>query len=404
MREKETGKSDTATWRHGDTAISFRFHTASPRHRVTASCLLSLSLSLLLSFAAVAQSGRKVQNPQKPTEQADLRIETREVRMPLRAYNNVGKPITDLVPKDVVIIEDGAPRQTTSVKFEPANILLVLDVSNEIGTFKNGESDRNSIFVDDKGYEKPEHPEMLPRKTTPIIAQPAPREFAYNVVENLAETDRIAIIQYSDKVQLIQDWTLDRKQARTALDSKFRTGIQSTFHDAMALAAKKLNECETGRRVMILLSDGFDSASKTTRSKALDALLKTEASIFVVSWTELLRSEVIKAMQWNGAHEQQGSRLYKRQTELAEFLRKLEGKETELKSLAELTGGEFYLPRRFKIFLQQPPEILRDIGTQYTLTYLTEREFVDTSFRSVKVIAARSGMTVKARQRRYSAD
>jgi hypothetical protein len=155
---------------------------------------------------------------------------------------------------------------------------------------------------------------------------------------------------------------------------------------------------------MVLLSDGFDSASKTTRSKALDALMKTEASIFVVSWTELLRSEISKTIYWYGAHEQRDTRAFKRQGELRAFLQQLEGKEAELKSLADLTGGEFYLPARFKMFLQQPAEILRDIGSQYTLTYLTEREFVDTSFRSVRVIAARSGMTVKARQRRYSGD
>lgn len=366
---------------------------------------LSFALFLLLCLSAFAQSGRKTPNTQKnPQDKADLRIETREVRMPLRAYNNVGTPVTDLTPKDIVIIEDGTARQTTSVKFEPANILLVLDVSNEIGTFKNGESDRNNIYVDEKEYEKPEHGEMLPRKTTPILVQPAPREFAYNVVANLAATDRIAIIQYSDKVQLIQDWTLDHQQARVALDSKFRVGTQSTFHDAMVLAAKKMAECETGRRVMILLSDGFDSASKATRGKALDALMKTETSIFVVSWTELLRSEIIKAMQWNGAHERQDNRTFKRQKELADFLHKLDGSETELKGLAEVTGGEFYLPTRFKFFLRQPTDILKDIGAQYTLTYLTEREFVDTSFRSVQVIAARSGMTVKARQRRYSGD
>ena len=359
----------------------------------------------LLSLSSFAQSGRKTQNPQKPSDnKADLRIETREVRLPIRAYNNVGKPVTDLSPKDIVIIEDGTARPTTSIKLEPANILLVLDLSNEIGTFKNGESNRNNIYSDDKGYEKTEYGDMIPRKSTAIIAQPAPREFAYNFVANLATTDRLAIIQYADKVQLLQDWTTDHKQAREALDSKFRIGIKSTFHDALILAAKKLNECESGRRVVVLLSDGFDSASKTTRSKALDALMKSEASIFVVSWTELLRSEITKAIYYYGAHEKQDNRSYKRQGELRAFLNQLDGKETELKSIADLTGGEFYLPMRFKAFLQQPTDILRDIGSQYTLTYLTEREFVDTSFRQIQVIAARSGMTVKARQRRYSGD
>jgi VWFA-related protein len=366
---------------------------------------LFLPLFLCLSVPVFAQSGRKpAATPQNPAEKADIRIETREVQLPVRAYNSVGKPVTDLAAKDVVIIEDGAARQTTSIKLEPANILLVLDLSNEIGTFKNGESDRNNIFSDEKDYEKIEPGDMIPRKSTPIITQPAPREFAYNLVDHLDETDRIAIIQYSDKVQLIQDWTDSHRQAREALESKFRVGIKSTFHDALMLAAKKLNECQTGRRVMVLVSDGLDSSSKTTRGKALEAILKTEASIFVVSWTELLRSEIRKALGWYGAHEARNTANYKRQGELAAFLNKLDGPETELKNLAELTGGEFYLPTRFKFFIRQPAEILEDIGAQYTLSYLTEREFVDTSFRSIQVLAARSGVTVKSRQRRYSGD
>ncbi len=366
---------------------------------ISSSLCLSVSLSLILSFSAIAQSGRKpVQDPKNPpSEKADLRIETREVRVPVRAYDAVGKPVINLTPKDVVIIENGEARQTTSIKLEPANILLVMDLSNEIGTFKNGESDRTNMFSDYKDYEKDTSRQS-------ILSQPAPREFAYNLVDNLAETDRIAIIQYSDKVQLLQDWTDNPKQAREALSSKFRTGIKSTFHDALALAAKKIDECKTGRRVIILLSDGIDSASKTTQSKAMDALLKTEASIFVVSWTELLRSEILKAMQWNGAHEQGGSRLMKRQDELRAFVRRLDGKEIELKNLAEMTGGEFYLPMQFKLFIRQPQEILKDVGAQYTLTYLTEKDFVDTSFRSLKVLGARPGLTVKSRQRRYSGD
>ncbi len=358
----------------------------------------------LFSASSFAQSGRKNPTTKNPSEKADIRIDTSEVRVPIRAYNSVGKPLTDLAPKDFVVIENGMGRQVTNLKFEPANILLVLDLSNEIGTFKNGESDRINIYSEHKDYEKIEDKDLIRQKPRPLIEDPAPREFAYNFVDNLAATDRVAIIQYSDKTQLIQDWTLDHKAAREALSSKFRVGIKSTFHDALALSAKKLEECQTGRRVIVLLSDGFDSASKISRTKAMDALMKTEASIFVVSWTELLRSEVIKAMQWNGTNEAAGSRKFKRHEEFVNFLRKLDGKETELKALAELTGGEFYLPMRFKFFVRQPPEIIRDIGTQYTLSYLTEKDFVDANFRSIQVLGARSGLTVKARQRRYSGD
>ena len=244
-----------------------------------------LTVIFLFPLTAIAQSGRKTPTTKNPSDKADLRIETREVRVPIRAYNSVGKPVTDLTPKDFVVIENGEGRQVTNIKYEPANILLVLDLSNEIGTYKNGESDRINIYSEHKDYEKIEDKDLIRRKPRPLIEDPAPREFAYNLVANLAATDRIAIIQYSDKTQLIQDCTLDHRAAREALASKFRTGIKSTFHDALALSAKKLEECESGRRVIVLLSDGFDSASKISRTKAMDALMKTEASIFVVSWT-----------------------------------------------------------------------------------------------------------------------
>ena len=377
------------------------------RNAECGSLLFAALLITVISFfssSASAQSGRKTPTTKNPSEKTDLSIDTTEVRVPIRAYNNIGKPLTDLTTKDFVVIENGAGRQVTNLKFEPANILLVLDLSNEIGTFKNGESDRINIYSDHRDYEKIEDKDMIRQKPRPLIEDPAPREFAYNFVDNLSATDRVAIIQYSDKTQLIQDWTLDHKAAREALSSKFRVGIKSTFHDALALSAKKLEECKTGRRVIVLLSDGFDSASKISRTKAMDALMKTEASIFVVSWTELLRSEVIKAAQWNNTNEAAGSRKFKRQDELNTFLRKLDGKETELKALAELTGGEFYLPMRFKFFVRQSPEILKDIGAQYTLSYLTEKDFVEASFRSIQVLGARSGLTVKSRQRRYSGD
>jgi hypothetical protein len=39
-------------------------------------------------------------------------------------------------------LEDGEPRPVSYIRHEPANIVLVIDSSNEIGTFKNGESQR----------------------------------------------------------------------------------------------------------------------------------------------------------------------------------------------------------------------------------------------------------------------
>src|SRR5215211_981642 len=95
-----------------------------------------------LCFAAFAQSGRKP--PQKPGEQQPkpgeapiVKIETREVVLPLTAYDAEGNYVDDLQPKEVLVLEEGEARPVTRLKREPANIVLILDLSNEIGTFKN---------------------------------------------------------------------------------------------------------------------------------------------------------------------------------------------------------------------------------------------------------------------------
>ncbi|HEY9433630.1 MAG TPA: hypothetical protein VI260_19400, partial [Blastocatellia bacterium] len=59
--------------------------------------------------------------PQKADEQEQrLRIVTNEVRLPLRAVDPMGRRVADLTAKEVLVIEDGAACQVTSLKREPA--------------------------------------------------------------------------------------------------------------------------------------------------------------------------------------------------------------------------------------------------------------------------------------------
>jgi VWFA-related protein len=349
-----------------------------------------LVLCWLLCGEAFAQSGRRPQKPPNdPAEKPDLRLETREVRVPLRAWDAAGKPVTNLTPKDVLVLEEGGARPVTSIKHERANIVLVLDLSNEIGTFKNGESQRERLWG---------------RPSREVLPRPAAREFADRLVEQLPAGDRIAIIQYADRVQLIQDWTEDRDEALLSLRSKFRAGIRARYFDALMLAVQTLGECESGRRVVVLVSDGIDSASKARASQAMTALARAQASVFVVSWTELLRREIRKALEWSGAHEAQNSATYKRGVELATFMRRLDGPEAELERLAEQSGGELWIPDSFdKLTKSAPAEIIREIGAQYTLTFVAEREGLD-SLRAVQVLPARAGLTVRSRRRYYVED
>jgi len=360
------------------------------------------ALILLISAPAAltAQSGRKPQRPpgqpgqteQQPGEKPILKLETREVVISLNAFDAGGNFVNDLTAKDVIVLEEGESRPVSSIKREQANIVLVLDMSNEIGTFKNGPTER--IELEEKSvWEVGKNYRVIPRPTTRI--------FADNFVSRLSPDDQVSIIQYSDRVQVLQDWTTDHNKALDSLNSKYRVGIKASFHDAIKLAVDKLEACKKGRPVIVLVSDGLDSNSRSTREEALRALSKSRASVFVIGWAEALKKEIEFAANWASAHEI-GSR--KRVAELRRHLPQLDAAELELRSIAESSGGMIWLPPSHDKLIAMWNPLAAEIGAQYSLSFITERKPSLEDNRSIEVIPARAGVSVRSPRSYYAGD
>ncbi|HMX27676.1 MAG TPA: VWA domain-containing protein [Blastocatellia bacterium] len=372
-------------------------NTAQRGKSLTCRCLQLLCVHLCLTMLAVAQSGRKPQ--QKPGEQQPkpgdaptVRIETREVVLPLTAYDADGKYIDDLQPKDVLVLEEGEARQVTALKREPANIVLILDLANEIGTFKNAPTER---------YGKPDTPIWEKGPAYKPIRRPTQSEFAAQFISNLSPNDKLAIIQYAEKPQLIQDWTSDRNQALNALSSKYRVGIRSSYHDALKLAADKLEAQPNGRRIVVLITDGLDSSSKTGKSKAIQALEKARATMFIIGWAEALRREIEIAIGWIANHEVAGTNAQKRIEELRRHVKQLDGAAVELNSLAENSGGGLWLPPTHEALILSNRTVSQEIGAQYSLSFVTENTPSLEDKRSIQVLPARPGLSVRSRRSYY---
>ena len=371
-----------------------RLITAGVDPLIVLRCALAIAAICCLRPAVIAQSGRKPQG-QQPSEKPIARIETREVAVPLVAYDARGNYVDDLEPKDVIVLEDGESRPVSNIKREPANIVLILDLSNEIGTFKNAPTER---------YGKPDTPIWEKGPNYKVIRRPTQWEFARQFISGLSPNDKIAIIQYAEKAQLIQDWTSDRNQALNAINSKYRVGIKSSFLDALKLAAEKLQTREQGRRVVVLVSDGLDSNSKSGRSKALAALEKSKASVFVLGWAEALKREVEIAANWAYTHEQHSSATMERVIELRRHLPKLDAAAVELRQLAESSGGEMWLPATHDDLIASWKTLVNEIGAQYSLSFLTERKPSLEDDRRIEVLPARPGLAVRSRRSYHISD
>lgn len=341
---------------------------------------------------AVAQSGRKPQGRQT-VEKPVVRLETREVVIPVRAYDADGRFVDDLTERDVLVMEEGEPRPVTAIRREPANIVLLLDLSNEIGTFKNGPTRR---------YARDERPVWEDRTEYRPFAKPTTRELAESLISRMSPTDNLAVIQYADKPQVIQDWTSDRRQALNAIASKYRVGVRSAFYDALRLASEKLQSRPGGRRVLVIVSDGIDSSSKASRSQALAALSKTRASVFVIGWAEALRNEILLAMGWIRRHESYNTASARRLAELGGYLPQLEAAAAALRDLAESSGGEIWLPSDHEQMLAAWQPMVAEIGAQYSLSFVTERKPSLEDLRSIQVLPARRGLSLRSRRTYYA--
>src|SRR5262249_13988437 len=139
--------------------------------------LLAICISLALAGPVIAQKARPSplpkSSPHKAEDQEPVRIFTEEVRLPVAAFDEYGHYDPTLEADDILVLEDGVPQQIRSVRHVSANVLLLLDTSNQLGFVKGAN---------------------------------LTRAVALQVVSHLHEDDYVSVIQFSDRVELLQDW------------------------------------------------------------------------------------------------------------------------------------------------------------------------------------------------------
>ena len=84
--------------------------------------------------------------------------------------------------------------------------------------------------------------------------------------------DRIGLILFGDDAYMQTPMTYDRATVKQMLDETVLglVGKQTAIGDAIALAVKRFNEKDDSNRVLLLLTDGQNTAGKITPEQALE--------------------------------------------------------------------------------------------------------------------------------------
>jgi VWFA-related protein len=280
-----------------------------------------------------------------------ISVQTTEVLLPVTVRDYSGHLVNDLTRKDFRVFEDGneQPLNDLALRQVPVDAVLMVDASSSV-----------SSNLDDF------------------------RRAAEGFADRLAAEDRISLIKFDDRVELLQDWTQSRYQLRRAL-TRIEPGMFTRFNDALMLCAKDQFGRSKSRHAAIVLSDGIDSGrGATTLEGAVIALLKAQVSVYIVSNTEISRAT--KKAQLDELLGGTNVRFNQLQIDdLREGLRVLDQSEERLAQLASATGGRLYKPKGFDALNSIYAEVADELRHQYALYYTPLNKTRDGGFRRVEV-------------------
>ncbi len=247
---------------------------------------------------------------------------------------------------------------------------------------------------------------------------------SYRFFEQVLREDKdlAFVIHFDREVELLQDLTSSRRKLETALDSLARPvqtqsaqqnggwggrsgrgsggGGNTSLYDATLLASDDIMHQQTGRKAVIILSDGVDTSSKVSLSRAIEAAQRSNVMIYSILFEDheggFGRSGISLGGPLGGMGGMGGGR---RGGGRPVAMQRPDGKKI-LQRMAQETGGGF-----FEVSSKQPIEkvygrIEEELRAQYSLGYSPDHPD-GAGFRNIRVTTRNHDLIVQARNGYY---
>lgn len=186
--------------------------------------------------------------------------------------------------------------------------------------------------------------------------------------------DEVFVVNFNEHVSFgLPDKMLFTNQTAQleAAFTKKATG-KTALYDAIGVALDHVKKGNRDKRVLIVISDGGDNASKLTLAQILVMVKHSDIIFYTVGLFD----------------EDDPDR-----------------NPDVLKQLAHVTGGEVFLPKLVNEIGPICQQILNDLHNQYTITYTPQNSKQDGNYRIIKVTATATGnrhLKVRARAGYYA--
>jgi len=295
---------------------------------IPAQCVFSQSSqpSTVGQAGAGDSSNQAKNNDEADNPVATIHASVQEVNVIFTATDKRGRFKRDLKEGDVAIVDDGKPpaavRSFRSETDLPLRVGLVLDVSGSITERFTFEQESAIRFF------------------TQMI-RPA--------------NDKAFVLAFDSNPTLTQDFT-DNTELLGKGVRALTPGGGSAVYDAVQMAAlKKLMPAQADRpvrKVIILISDGEDNQSRSTRADVIDAARRAEVTVYAIS-TNISNTK------------SRGDKVLER--------------------LAEETGGRAFFPNKIDDVVHAFNTIQEELRSQYALSYKPADLIADGKYRRIEI-------------------
>jgi Ca-activated chloride channel homolog len=183
---------------------------------------------------------------------------------------------------------------------------------------------------------------------------------AMTFVKTSNSQDEAFVVNFNDEYYLDTDgdFTSDQKDMDNAL-SRIDTRGSTALYDAVIGSLEHLKKGHKDKRVLLVVTDGDDDASRKTLADTMKAAEQSNAAIYTIG-------------VFSADDRKNDKKMVRRSTK-------------ELKDLADVTGGMAYFPETLDEVKPVCEQVARDIRNQYTIGYYPTNAAKDGTFRPVQV-------------------
>jgi Ca-activated chloride channel family protein len=273
-------------------------------------------------------------------ENETLKINTDLVNLNVRVIDRNNHPIGDVRQDEFRVYENGVPQPIFSLSKEevPISYGLAIDTSGSLRTQLAQVIEAGKVIINSN--------------------KPGDETFLVRFIS-------------SDNIEQVQDFTSNKEDLVDSLDSFYVQGGETAIIDAVYVSAEHVAEYKKGgnddrrRRALIVVTDGEDRGSTYNQEDLFQRLREEDVQIFVIGFVNELDKE--------------GSLIRKSPRDKAVNL---------INRLAKETGGRAFFPESLAELPQIADEIVRDLRTQYVISYSPTNKERDGSYRAIRVTVA----------------